>query len=222
MPPPPSAAIVAFQIFFWAICAMAGAQVFYAPPVFDSRPVQRLDAHFDPALPGATPEEERAALVWSLRQGLLLGALQCHAPYPALLTTDSYNGVLMNHSAELARAHHGLQGYFARTVKGAKPAQAAFDLAVTRMTARYATGQGKAAFYQVAGAIGRRALLVPPGQLATFATAHLGELRASLAGGRDRAFPMPMSAALRPHLPPPSMARRCWSAKNRYNVKACG
>ena len=198
------------------------AQVFYAPPAIVAPPLTGLDPAFDLDMPGATRAEEQAALVWSLRQGLLLGALQCHSQYPALLTTDHYNALLTNHRQELAAAFQALNGYFRRTVKGMKPAQAALDQFVTRMTTRYSTVQSQPSFCHSAGMMGRRALFTPRGQLATLAWAHLAELRASLKVGQDQALKLMGAAGLVPTLSIPSMHKRCWSKKGFYKPQKCG
>ena len=59
-----------------AVPTPAAAQVFYEAPRLMPRPTTTLDPAFDPDWPGASPAEKQAVLVWSLRQALLLGALQ--------------------------------------------------------------------------------------------------------------------------------------------------
>ena len=52
-------------------------------------------------LPGATPAEYRAHLLWNLRSGLNVAALQCQfSPY--LRAVDNYNALLAHHARELA------------------------------------------------------------------------------------------------------------------------
>jgi hypothetical protein len=64
-------------------------------------------------IPGATPAEHRANLLWNMRAGLNVAALQCQfSPY--LRAVDNYNGILAHHSEELASAYTTLNAYFKR------------------------------------------------------------------------------------------------------------
>lgn len=200
----------------------ASAQVFYKPPVIPAPVLSAPDPAFDPPLAGATLAEQKAQLVWSLRQGLLLGALQCHSQYPTLLTTSNYNALLSNHAAELAAAMRSLNGYFTRNYPSTKAAQAALDQFATRTTSVYSTVAAQPAFCDTAARIGRAALAVPRGQLAGFAMARLGTLRASLTAGGEQQFDILQPDAPLPHAPLPSLAPRCWSKKGVYNPAKCG
>ena len=82
------------------LAAPASAQVFYEAPRLSPRLTTTLDPAFDPDLPGASAAEKQAVLVWSLRQALLLGALQRHTQYPTLLATSNYNALLTDNSAD--------------------------------------------------------------------------------------------------------------------------
>jgi hypothetical protein len=212
------------RIFLGLVC-LAGpvsAQVFYKSPVIPAPILSAPDPEFDPQLSGATLAEQKALLVWSLRQGLLLGALQCHSQYPTLLTTSNYNALLSNHAAELAAAFRTLAAYFMRTINPAKDAQAALDQFATRTTSAYSTVTNQPGFCNTAGQIGRAALVVPRGQLAAFAMTRLGALRASLKAGGEAQFDILQPDAPMPVAPLPSMARRCWSKKGVYNARKCG
>jgi len=199
----------------------AGAQVFYKPPVFTPKLVTALDSGFDPAMPGATADEQQAVLTWSLRQALLLGALQCHTQYPTLLATGNYNALLTNHNEELTKAFNTISGYFKRTRKAPKVAQAALDGFATKMTTSYSTVRGQLGFCHTAGWVGRRALFTPRGKLATLATEHLGELREALKPSIEQQFRAPNIGTWLYTRPFPSFAATCWDRKDRYNQKKC-
>jgi hypothetical protein len=199
----------------------ATAQVFYKPPAFAAKPIMALEPGFDPAMPGATPAEQKAVLTWSLRQALLLGALQCHTQYPTLLATGNYNALLTNHGEELTKAFNTISGYFKRTRKAPKAAQAALDAFATKMTTSYSTVRGQLGFCHTAGWVGRRALFTPRGQLSTLATEHLGELREALKPSMEQQF---RGASIGSWLYTrrfPSFDAACWDRKNRYNLKKC-
>lgn len=203
------------------VAAPAMAQVFYAPPPVPARPMTALDPSFDPLMPGATPAEQKAALVWSLRQGLLLGALQCHAQHPTLLATSNYNALLTNHASELGAAFSTISAYFKRTNKGAKAAQDALDRFATRLTTGYSTVQGQQSFCHTAGWIGRRALFTPRGMLGQFVSEHLAELRDSMKAGGEQQFRIARVQTGIPLHPIPSLAPKCWTKKNQFNTKKC-
>jgi hypothetical protein len=202
--------------------APATAEVFYKPPAIPARLLAEPDPSFDPDLPGATDKEKQAQLVWSLRQGLLLGALQCHTQYPTLLTTSNYNALLTNHAKELAGTLTALNGYFKRVLKQPKAAQVAFDQFATRTTTVYSTVGGQKAFCHTVGSIGRRALFTPKGMLGQFAKEHLGQLRASLNGGQEQQFRIPLVHREVPIEALPPLDNRCWTKKNAFNTKKCG
>jgi hypothetical protein len=46
-------------------------------------------------MPGATPDEIRAHLLWNMRSGLNVAALQCQFS-PPLMTVRNYNSLLGN------------------------------------------------------------------------------------------------------------------------------
>jgi len=203
------------------MAAPASAQVFYEAPSLTPRPTTTLDPAFDPDLPGASATEKQAVLVWSLRQALLLGALQCHTQYPTLLATSNYNAVLTNHQGELASAFKAITDYFKRTQKNPKAAQTALDRFATRTTTVYSTVRGQQAFCNTAGWVGRRAVFTPRGSLSVLASEHLAELRQSLtAPGEQRFRFAPTSSTLTPPALP-SMDGRCGDKKDRFNLKKC-
>lgn len=203
------------------VSAPASAQVFYKPPTFTPKPIFALDPGFDPAMPGATAAEQKAVLTWSLRQALLLGALQCHTQYPTLLATGNYNALLTNHGEELTKAFNTISGYFKRTRKAPKAAQAALDGFATKMTTSYSTVRGQLGFCHTAGWVGRRALFTPRGQLSTLATEHLGELREALKPSIEQQFRAANIGSWLYTRRFPSFEAACWDKKNRYNQKKC-
>ena len=73
-----------------SLAAPAIGQVYTVPPVFAGEPVLGNEPGLGAALPGATPQEYSAALVWGLRSGLNVAALQCsHSAFYD--TTGNYN-----------------------------------------------------------------------------------------------------------------------------------
>ena len=203
------------------VAVPASAQVFYKPPVFKTKSITALEQGFDPAMPGATAAEQKAVLTWSLRQALLLGALQCHTQYPTLLATGNYNALLTNHGEELTKAFNTISGYFKRTKKAPKLAQSALDGFATKMTTSYSTVRGQLGFCHTAGWVGQRALFTPRGQLATLASEHLGELRDALKPSIEQQFRAPNIGSWLYTRRFPSFDAACWDRKNQYNLKKC-
>ncbi len=163
----------------------APAQLFLDPPDFKPGAIEAGDPLIGIPTPGATPAELRAALLWNLRAGLNVAALQCQfSPY--LRTVDNYNGVLAHHSKELAEAYAGLGAYFKRTQGSAPKGQKAFDDYTTQTYNNFSTLYAQNGFCQTAADIAKEALLQPKGQFATFALARMRELRNSLVPATDR------------------------------------
>jgi hypothetical protein len=131
------------------------------------------------ALPGLNPKETRADMVWTLRAGLNVAALQCQFS-PFLATVPTYNALLRQHSDELADSFKVMTGYFVRT-KGGRPGQRAFDTYATRTNQSWATFDAQYSFCNAAAMVGRRALATPKGKFGDFAAAELPQLRQSLA-----------------------------------------
>jgi len=157
--------------------AAAPAQLFVNDPVYPTGPIDGSDPLVGLPLRGATPAEYRAHLLWNLRSGLNVAALQCQfSPY--LRTVDTYNALLSHHARELASAYTALEGYFRRTAGRNGPRQ--FDQYSTQTYNNFSTLQAQYGFCQTASRIGKEALLRPRGQLAELATARMRELRSSL------------------------------------------
>jgi hypothetical protein len=195
----------------------ASAQIFWKSPDFSGPPVLTLEPGFGPTLPGASPAEERAALVWNLRSALNIAALQC-AFEPTARTLENYNAILGDHSKELNAAYAVLAAYYKRTTKTPKAAQAALDVFGTRTISAYSTVRGQLGFCETAGKIGRTALFAPKGNFGTVATERLRTLKNSLKTAGDQQFTMS-------YIPPnigrlPNLNPACWDKKGRYKM-AC-
>jgi len=181
--------------FFWKAPDLRGDPVTGAEPGVITGP-----------LTGATPAELRAALLWNLRSGLNVAALQCQFE-PTLLTRNQYNAMLDNHREELGQAYQVLTGYFNRTDKNKKVAQTKLDQYGTRTYSSFSTVLGQYTFCETAGSIGREAIFAPKGQLYKVAERRMRELRNSLALAGEQQFnywvqPLPLN------LPP--LEDRCW------------
>ena len=193
----------------------ASAQLFLNDPVFPNSRIQGSDPLVGLPIPGANAAEQRAHLIWNLRSGLNVAALQCQFS-PLLRTVDNYNGLLAHHSKELASAYTTLNGYFKR-VQGAKAGQKAFDDYSTITYNNFSTLHAQLGFCQTAAAIAKDALAQPKGELHVVAEERMRELRASLVPAYDRVgIYNPNIVRVRP-LPP--LNAKCWDKKNRLTRK---
>jgi phage-related protein len=194
--------------FFWKAPDLRGEPVTGAEPGVLTGP-----------LTGANPDELRAALLWNLRSGLNVAALQCQFA-PTLLTRNQYNAMLDNHRDELGKAYQTLTNYFKRTDK--KNWQTKLDQYGTRTYSSFSTVLGQYTFCQAAGSIGQEAIFAPKGQLHQVASRRMRELRKSLALAGEQQFVFwvpPQQARLVP------LEERCWKknelrANCRYAVYA--
>jgi hypothetical protein len=165
-----------------ALASAAPAQLFVTDPVFRLGPIEGSDPLVGLPLPGATPAEYRAHLLWNLRAGLNVAALQCQfSPY--LRTVDTYNGILSHHARELAAAYTALEGYFRRT--GGREGPRRFDQYSTQTYNNFSTLRAQYAFCQTASRIGKESLARPRGELARLASERMRELRDSLVPAPD-------------------------------------
>lgn len=156
----------------------AQAQIFIQEPSFASGPIEPSDPLVGVPIPGATPAEYRAHLLWNLRAGLNVAALQCQfSKY--LRAVDNYNALLAHHSGELATAYTALQNYF-RRVHGATQGPRRFDDYSTITYNNFSTLQAQMGFCQTATNIAKEALARPKGELYTLAAARMRQLRSSL------------------------------------------
>lgn len=206
----------------WAAIAAvqpAAAQFYFQPPDQRGPPVTGAEPGIvGPALPGATPKELRAALVWNLRAGLNVAALQCQfAPY--LLTLSNYNKLLLDHSDELKTSYDTLTQYFTRTAKTKKAGQLALDTYGTRVYSSFSTVHAQFTFCQTSGEVGQAALFTPRGSFTTLAEERMGELRNSLKFAGEQRFPgfgiNPRPITLPPFDP------KCWKG-DLWLPKKCG
>lgn len=191
----------------------AAAQMFLNPPDFRAGPIDGSDPLVGLPIPGATPNEYRAHLIWNLRAGLNVAALQCQfSPY--LRTVNNYNALLAHHSDEFANAYTALNNYFKR-VHGAKEGQRKFDDYSTITYNGFSTLQAQYGFCNTAAAIGKEALTRPKGQLFVTAQARMRELRNSLVPVNYDPITAYNPGAIRlPTLPP--LDDRCWDKRGNF------
>lgn len=202
--------LVLIRIFAAAVALVAAvpasAQIFWQSPDYRGAPVTLEEQGIGVALPGATPAEQRANLVWQLRAGLNVAALQCQR-FPTLLSKDIYGGVLINHKEELAKTYATLTNYFKRVEKNPKAGQQALDRYGTKTYIGMSTVQGILGFCETSSRVGKSALYAPRGALDIVAMERLRELRNSLLPGREQQFNVG-------HNPPtttfPNLAKQCW------------
>lgn len=194
----------------------AGAQLFVTNPDFKGGPIEGSDPLVGLPIPGATPTEYRAHLLWNLRAGLNVAALQCQfSPY--LRAVDNYNSLLAHHGEELASAYTALTAYFKR-VHGAK-GQKAFDDYTTTTYNNFSTLQAQYGFCQTASAIAKEALSRPKGQFHAVAQERMRELRNSLVPAYDRPLTYNPYQIRMPAMP--ELREECFDKKNRLR-KRCG
>lgn len=198
------------------IAAPASAQLFLKAPDFRGAPVTGLEPGILLPLPDAKPEELKAAMVWSMRAGLNVAALQCQFE-PTLLTLNQYNYLLSDHSAELTKSYDTLHGYFKRKNKNAKAALTALDQYGTRTYLGFSTVHGQLGFCYAASQIGRAALFAPKNGLANIASSRLMEFRKSLHPAGEQQFPRFLIYDYRPQMPP--LEARCWDRKGLLKKK---
>jgi hypothetical protein len=176
------AAVAAVGALWLAAPAPAPAQLFVNDPPFQSGPIEGNDPLVGLAIPGATPAEYRAHLIWNLRSGLNVAALQCQfSPY--LRSVDTYNAFLVHHAAELAAAYTALEGYFRRV--GGRNGPRSFDQYSTQTYNNFSTLRAQLGFCQTASRIAKEALARPKGQLGQLATMRMREFRNSLTPAFD-------------------------------------
>ncbi|HEX8527097.1 hypothetical protein [Allosphingosinicella sp.] len=158
--------------------APATAQLFINDPDFRRGPIESNDPLIGLPIPGATAAEYRAHMLWNLRSGLNVAALQCQfSPY--LRAVSNYNALLAHHSRELATAYTTLSGYFTRR-HGPRDGPRRFDDYSTTTYNNFSTLQAQMGFCQTATNIAKEALHRPKGELHLVAASRMRELRNSL------------------------------------------
>src|ERR1044072_4545131 len=171
------------------VSAPASAQFFMKPVDLHGERVTGAEPGIvGPALPGASPTELRAALVWNLRAALNVAALQCQFE-PPLLTLTNYNAILRDHEAELKTSYATLEKYFTRQAKNNKAAgQTELARFGTRVYSGFSTVSAQLTFCAVASSIGHQAVFAKPGALGDVAENRMRELRKSLTPWGEQQF----------------------------------
>ncbi|HEX9954531.1 MAG TPA: hypothetical protein VGB48_04845 [Allosphingosinicella sp.] len=209
-----SALLPALAALGLALPSAAPAQLFFTDPGFKPGPIEGSDPLAGLPLPGATPAEYRAHLVWNLRSGLNVAALQCQFS-PWLRAVANYNGILAHHSVELAAAYTAVNGYFKR-IHGAK-GQKAFDDYSTITYNNFAAITAQMGFCQTATNIAKSALQAPKGGLYAVAQGRMRELRNSLVYAGEPGFGFNPYAINVPAVP--VIPDNCWDKKGQLNKK---
>ncbi len=184
----------------------AQAQFYYAEPDLTSPPVTGATAGLTPSMPGATPAELDAALLWHLRAALNVSALQCDFA-PSLLTVSNYNATIAHHDDELAKGLKTVMGYFYRTAGAGKKGDRAFDVYNTKVYSVYSTVHAQRDFCNAMSKVGRDAIFTPRGSLYTIAQKRMGEVRKALTPAGEQYFTSPaygFTAAI------PDFSKKCW------------
>ena len=198
-----------------AVPGAAPAQMFVTQPDFTKGPVDGSDPLVGLPIPGATPAEYRAHLLWNMRAGLNVAALQCQfSRY--MRAVDNYNAILAHHSKELAEAYTTLNAYFKR-VNGAKEGQKRFDDYTTITYNNFSTLQAQYGFCQTATAIAKEALTRPKGQFYITAQGRMRELRSSLIPTYDRTIVYNPYLIDQPRMPP--LEDKCYNRKGELKKK---
>ncbi len=201
-----------------ALAFPAQAQIFWQSPDLSAPVLLAPEPGFGVPMPGATSAEQKAALVWNLRSGLNVAALQCGFD-PFLKIDNHYNGMLVNHREELAAAFSALTGYFNRTAKSVRGGQSAIDTYGTRSYSQFSSVSGQLTFCYVAGKIARSAIFAPRGKLYVVAQERLRELYTSVKGRvGEQQFRPTWTQVSRPALP--DTRDGCWKG-DRYSG-SCG
>ena len=199
------------------VATPAYAQGYWVPPDFSGPPLSGYEPGMGVALPNATEAEQKAAIIWNVRAGLNVAALQCGFE-PTLRTMQNYNAVLGDHNAELTSSFNALAAYFKRVNKTAAAGQKALDTFATRTYSGFSTVRAQVGFCYASSRVGRIALFTPKGRFITMAQEHLRELRNSLTAQGEQQFRqrLPYRLAATPNFD----EERCWK-KNKY-INSCG
>lgn len=199
--------------------APASAQFYFkAPDISGPRITGEEPGVLVQPLPGATPAELRAAMVWNLRAALNVAALQCQFA-PTLLTLPNYNTILKDHAAELNGAYATLTKYFMRTSKNPKAGQMALDQYGTRVYSSFSAVHAQLTFCQAAHSVSQQAVFAPRGGIGDVAAERLRELRNSLIRWGEQQFPSIYYAHV-PAAEPMFGNEKCWR-KDVYAPQRC-
>jgi len=193
-----------------AAATPANAYLYWTMPNFSGPESRGDEPGIGLPMPGATDKELTAHLLWNMRSGLNVAALQCQFA-PALMTVGNYNALLRNHDKELTEAYNTLTGYFKRTA--AKTWQKSLDQYTTRTYNGFSTLHAQRGFCEVAGSIGRDAIAQPKGKLRTVAIGRMREFRNSLVPQADTIFYLKQGVAVT--LPSDAFTATCRDRKGR-------
>lgn len=210
-----------FTALLLAVAALtaqpAAAQLFFTSPDFRGAPVNGSEPGIGLPIPGATPDEYSAHLLWNLRSGLNVAALQCQFS-PTLRVVANYNDILAHHGTELAAAYAKLNDYFKR-VHGPREGQRLFDDYSTKTYNGFSTLYAQLGFCQTAASIARDALEAPKGGMLAVARLRMRELRNSLVAVGDRLYaPRLASVATSPFS---QLNAACYDKRDRLR-RICG
>ena len=170
--------------------APADAYLFWAQPKLGGAPVNGDEPGIAAPMIGAKPDEMKANLLWAMRAGLNVAALQCQFA-PQLRTVGNYNALLNQHKAELQNAYASISAYFKRT--GGKTWQTKLDQYTTRTYNGFSTLHAQLTFCETAATIGYEAQGTPLGKLTTLAVNRMREFRNSLIPVSDTGLYMGMA-----------------------------
>lgn len=193
----------------------AASYLFWTPPVFTGEPVRGDEPGLGLAMPGATQKEYGAHLLWNMRAGLNVAALQCQFA-PTLATVKNYNTLLKQHDGELNTAYEAIAAYFKRTTP--KGWQVALDQYTTKTYNGFSTLHAQLGFCETAAQIGRDAIGRQRGSLHETAETRMREFRNSLVPMGDRVFAI--GRANFRSLPTPPLDTKCWNKRDEM-VKKC-
>ena len=207
-------AIAAAGLVAMAQAGPASAYLFWFQPSFSGGPVVGDEPGLGLAMPKATPAELKAHMLWNMRAGLNVAALQCQFS-PILLTVPNYNDLLAKNSVELNSAYKLLEAYFKRT--GGKTWQKAFDQYTTRTYNGFSTMHAQLGFCETASAIGREARKLNKGKLTELALSRMREFRNSLVPVGDMIHARRTIYIPAEQLPP--MDKKCWDKKERLKTQ---
>jgi hypothetical protein len=168
-----------------AAASPAEAYLYWTKPAIAGAPVTGLEPGIMLPMPGASPKELAAGLLWTMRAGLNVAALQCQFA-PGLGTVRNYNNMLKQHGTELQGAYATLGSYFKRL--NGKTGATALDAFTTKTYNSFSTLQAQLIFCETAASIGQQTQEMGSGHLAEIASQRMQEFRNSLVPIGDMAF----------------------------------
>lgn len=194
----------------------ATAQFFMQTKDLSGAPVVGDEPGLGPAMPGATLEEQKAAVIWNVRAALNVAALQCQFE-PTLTAVSNYNAMLVDHKHELKQSWDTLSKYFARMNKTPKAAQNALDQFGTKTYSSFTTVSAQYNFCLSANEVGRDVVFAPRGDFGSIALQRIRQLRNSLKPWGEQRFPR----FVYPQTTLPRLDDICWK-NGDWQVKKCG